>query len=317
MTLSILRQVINSWASFIGSSTLRSYFFDTYLPEAKRRKERPEFDVNIYINHIDMYFGNSKLSKITKRDLDLWLEDQFKKNLKKSTINKHICLLNKILESAYEMGCFNNYNKRFHKIKQIKISQFHQRFLSAEEIQKVLQCCEASRHPYIKYYVELLLLTGARSGEALAAKWQDINTISKIWTIPKSKNGKVRYIYLNDQSLVLLARLKDHSSAMHGRINSTDFIFKNPTTQKQYKGMHAAWYKIRNEAGIGEVRIHDLRHTYASILVNQGASLYDVQKLLGHSSPQMTQRYAHLSSERLLTATFIVGNVVRPKEKII
>lgn len=313
MVLSFIRQTITSRFSNVGSRTLRSYFFDIYLPDARRRKERPEFDINIYVNHIDPRLGDVKLSKISKNSLNAWFDDQNEKGLRKSTINKHICLLNKLLESAHDVGEMKNYSKMIHKIKQIQISQFRQRFLSASEIEKVLLCCEKSIHPYIKFFVELLLLTGARSGEALGAKWQDISLISKIWTIPKSKNGKTRYIYLNEQSVRLLEALREHSAGLHGRVDAQDYIFKNPTTKRKYKGMHAAWYKIRNEAGIGEVRIHDLRHTYASILVNQGASLYDVQKLLGHSSPQMTQRYAHLSSEHLLSTAVIVGNFVRPE----
>lgn len=310
--LSSIRHLIANKISGIQRIMLRSYFFDFYLPEARRRKKRPDFDVNIYINHIDPHFGDISISKISKPSLNAWLDDQIAMGLQKSTINKHICLLNKLLVSAYEGGYMSNYSESLHKLKQIHISHFRQRFLSSSEIEKVLECCERSIHPYVKFFVELLLLTGARSGEALGAKWCDINFASKIWTVPVSKTGKTRYIYLNEHSLTLLTSLRDHSTKLHGQIKESDYIFKNPTTKKKYKGMHAAWYKIRNDAGIGEVRIHDLRHTYASILVNQGASLYDVQKLLGHSSPQMTQRYAHLSSERLLSATVIVGNFIRP-----
>lgn len=310
--LSYIRHLVVNQISGIRRMTLRSYFFDLYLPEARRRKKRPDFDVNIYVNHIDPHFGESSLSRISKSSLNAWLDEQIAMGLQKSTINKHICLLNKLLETAHAGGYMGNYSQNFHKLKQIKISHFRQRFLSSSEIEKILKCCERSVHPYIKFFVELLLLTGARSGEALGAKWHDINFSSKIWTIPVSKNGKIRFIYLNDQALTLLTSLRGHSTTLHGQIEESDYIFKNPTTKKQYKGMHAAWYRVRDDAGIAEVRIHDLRHTYASILVNQGASLYDVQKLLGHSSPQMTQRYAHLSSERLLSAAVIVGNFIRP-----
>ena len=67
---------------------------------------------------------------------------------------------------------------------------------------------------------------------------------------------------------------------------------------------------MREAAGLNDVRIHDLRHTYASLLVNKGVSLYEVQQLLGHSSPQMTQRYAHFANKTLLTRSSIVGDMI-------
>ena len=77
-----------------------------------------------------------------------------------------------------------------------------------------------------------------------------------------------------------------------------------------YNGFHIAYFKARDAAGLPEVRIHDLRHTYASLLINNGVSLYEVQELLGHSSSAMTQRYAHLQPNQLRSRTEIVGRIV-------
>ena len=71
-----------------------------------------------------------------------------------------------------------------------------------------------------------------------------------------------------------------------------------------------AWESIRKKVGLSEVRLHDLRHSYASFLVNAGRSLYEVQKLLGHHDPKVTMRYAHLSPQAMLEAVNVVGNVV-------
>jgi site-specific recombinase XerD len=75
--------------------------------------------------------------------------------------------------------------------------------------------------------------------------------------------------------------------------------------------LHFPWVRIRRRAGLEGVRLHDLRHSFASFLVNQGVSLYVVQGLLGHTQPRTTQRYAHLAQDTLLTAAEVVASVLR------
>ena len=91
-----------------------------------------------------------------------------------------------------------------------------------------------------------------------------------------------------------------------------DWIFANPKKLKPYVSIFYSWNTARTAAGLAEVRVHDLRHSFASFLVNAGCSLYEVQKILGHSSVIMTQRYSHLSQDSLLRAASHAGNVVSP-----
>ncbi|MFW6179189.1 MAG: tyrosine-type recombinase/integrase, partial [Desulfohalobiaceae bacterium] len=88
------------------------------------------------------------------------------------------------------------------------------------------------------------------------------------------------------------------------------YVFANTRTKKPYKHLFRAWHNIRTQAGIPDVRIHDLMHNFASVLVNQGRSLYEVQKLLGHADSKTTQRYAHLSQESLIEAANLVGQSI-------
>jgi site-specific recombinase XerD len=92
-----------------------------------------------------------------------------------------------------------------------------------------------------------------------------------------------------------------------------DYLFINPKTGTRYNSFHIAYFKARDMAGLPDVRIHDLRHTYASLLINNGVSLYEVQELLGHSSAAMTQRYAHLQPNQLRNRTEIVSQLVEGK----
>ena len=86
------------------------------------------------------------------------------------------------------------------------------------------------------------------------------------------------------------------------------WIFPNPATGKPFETIYHSWNTARQSVGLGDVRVHDLRHSFASALVNRGATLFDVQKLLGHSSPQMTERYAHLTQGRLMDAAMHAQN---------
>ena len=78
-----------------------------------------------------------------------------------------------------------------------------------------------------------------------------------------------------------------------------DFLFINPKTHRRYTNINKTWKRLKTEAGLPHLRLHDLRHQFASQLVNAGHSLYEVQQILGHSDPTVTTRYAHLSSRTL------------------
>ena len=293
-----------------GALTLNEFFYSEYYPHILTRKEKPQYDEGIFRNHFHKTLGTKTFDELNKKTLEKWLQDQLSKSIKKTTINKHICLLNKLLKTASEWGHFEAFNSFVHNLNPLRTGQLTQRFLSEEEIARVLELCEQSKHPFLKYFVELLLLTGARSGEASSALWQDIDFKNAIWTVPKSKSGKTRFIYLNDPALELFAAIEQQATNIGLSTTASCTVFTNPHTKKPYKGFHLAWYSVREAAGLNDVRIHDLRHTYASLLVNKGVSLYEVQQLLGHSSPQMTQRYAHFANKTLLTRSSIVGDMI-------
>ena len=158
----------------------------------------------------------------------------------------------------------------------------------------------------LRYIVPMLILTGARKNEVLHSKWQDFDLQRRTWRIPVTKAGKVRHVPLSDGALSVLASLP--------KLDGCDYAFANPKTRKPFISIFYAWKTAREDAGLGEVRMHDLRHSFASLLVNSGRSLYEVQHLLGHAQAKTTQRYTHLSQETLLdaanAATTAVGAVM-------
>ena len=150
-----------------------------------------------------------------------------------------------------------------------------------------------------------LLSTGCRLNEALSAKWGQFGRGNRVWRIPAatSKSKKVRSVPLNDSALDVIAQLDTEGSFEH--------LFINRRTGLPYTTIMKVWSRIRAEAGVPFLRIHDLRHQYASFLVNSGRTLYEVQQILGHSDPSVTQRYAHLSTESLQAAANSASVAIR------
>ena len=122
------------------------------------------------------------------------------------------------------------------------------------------------------------------------------------WRIHTTKLGRPRYVPLSDGAVALLHSMK--------RFDDCPWAFPNPKTLKPYVSIFYSWDTARKAAGLKEVRMHDLRHSFASFLVNSGRTLYEVQKLLGHTQIKTTARYSHLSQDTLLDASNAVTRAV-------
>jgi integrase len=116
---------------------------------------------------------------------------------------------------------------------------------------------------------------------------------------------------LSDTALVLLRQRQLQTP------DGCDWVFANPTSGKPYSCITNAWVTARRRAGMEDLRIHDLRHSFASFLINNGRSLYEVQRILGHSSSRMTERYVHLAHDTLLEATNVVGGALEGRWNIL
>jgi integrase len=156
----------------------------------------------------------------------------------------------------------------------------------------------------------LFLLTGARHAELRLAKWQYIDLHKREWTVPHSKNGRARRIVLSTSAIAAFNDVRQTAERLMLPTQPTDYAIINPHTRTAYHSYYTAWFKVRAAADLQGLRIHDLRHTFASVLINKGVSIYEVQTLLGHSNVQMTQRYAHLAPDTLQQRTELVGEII-------
>ena len=119
-----------------------------------------------------------------------------------------------------------------------------------------------------------------------------------------SKSRKVRSVPLNDSALEVLRMLHDTQGKF-------EYLFINHQTGKPYGTIAKVFDRLRKQAALPHLRLHDLRHQYASFLVNDGRTLYEVQQILGHSDPKVTMRYAHLSTTALLAAADSASVVIK------
>jgi integrase len=176
-----------------------------------------------------------------------------------------------------------------------------ERYLSTQEAQRLYNQLQQSDNQMLQFIVPMLILTGARKREVLDARWEDFDFDRRHWRIHTTKLGKPRFVPMSDGVVTLLESVPRFDCA---------WVFPNAKTLKPYVSFFCSWNSARGKADLQDVRIHDLRHSYASFLVNAGRSLYEVQRLLGHTQIKTTQRYAHLSHDTLLDATNSVTNVL-------
>ena len=174
---------------------------------------------------------------------------------------------------------------------------------AAGEVNQVLEFAAA---PGIKPVLIVALNTGMRRTEILSLNWRDVNFAKSFILIENSKNGKARKVPMNDfvyKTLKEIPRL------------SSEHVFFNPETNDHVKDVKTAFHAACRRAEIKGVRFHDLRHTAASKMIEAGADLVTVSKILGHSSIQMTMRYAHPTPENMKRAVERLREQLDPMAK--
>ena len=286
-----------------------SFFETKYLPFVKGYKRSWKCDVTLIHNHINPALGHRKMVDITPGDMARLVHGMQLKKYAAGTCNRVLVLMRYAYALAlkwHEAGITYNPGKDLPNLKQ---DNKIERFLSPEEATRLMTCVRLSDNSLLQSIVPFLIYTGARKREVLDAKWIDINWQEKSWRIPLTKSGKVRHVPLSEGALEVLLILKNAAPQSLARVKGLPlevWIFANPKTLKPYVSIYYSWHTARQLAELPELRVHDLRHSFASFLVNAGRSLYEVQELLGHADIRTTSRYAHLNRERLVGAVACV-----------
>ncbi|OYW56708.1 MAG: hypothetical protein B7Y80_01070 [Hyphomicrobium sp. 32-62-53] len=276
---------------------------ERYLKEhVSRKSRRTQIDqTGMLRNRVLPLIGRMKVADVRHSDIDalhrrLSEETPIQANRIAACLRK---MFNLAIRWEYRVGnpvdglLFNPENPR-------------SRYLSQEEIQRLVSLLSGHPNQRCANIIRLLLLTGARKGEAMNATWDQFDLANGVWIKPSAhtKQRREHRIPLSQAAVALLQQIKA------SQVPSCRFVFPGDTREGPLTEMNGFWRRLREKANIPDVTIHDLRHTYASILVSSGLSLPIIGALLGHTQAQTTARYAHLADHPLREATERVSAVV-------
>ncbi|MFC1522918.1 tyrosine-type recombinase/integrase [Elusimicrobiota bacterium] len=251
---------------------------------AKRKRnfanEASAHRAHLYVLKVSKAFGNRTLNMISTLDILEYLNKLQAKPCSPATVNRNLAIIKSVFNRAIEWDKFYGLNPTT-KIKKMHEDNKRLRFLTKEEITRLLSVCPEKLSPV----VITALMTGMRKQEILDLRWENIDLRQGVAYVLKSKSGRSREIPIASKLKQLL-------------------LFLNPKTEGfvfeiSYKNVRDYFNTAVKMAGIRNFRFHDLRHTFASHFIMKTSDLPALQKILGHASPQMTQRYAHLARGHL------------------
>ena len=281
--------------------TLAELVRDRYLPHVKSYKRSWCTDETVLRVHVLPVLGSHYVDLIRAEPIVAIVERMRDRGYATGTTNRVVIVLRHIFNLARKWrvpGVTENPTAGINLAPDVN----RERFLSLEEAQRLIASIEQDENQVAARATMLLLLTGARRNEITYAKWEYLDWEKRTLLVPLAKSGKPRSIALNAVALDLLRSIRSD--------NDSIYIFPSPVTGQPSASLYFPWQRIRVRAGLPDLRLHDLRHSFASFLVNKGVSLYVVQGLLGHAHTRYTQRYAHLTPDTLRDAAEAVGSVV-------
>ncbi|MXN30105.1 site-specific integrase [Delftia sp. CH05] len=282
--------------------TLAEFIRETYVPHIHLHRRNFQSTLSFLKCHVLPRFGAKHLDEITTNMLAEAHQDLRTKGYALAHANKIPVLFKIMFNLARKKGIPGSESNPADGVVLFNPNNAKERYLSAAETQRLHEALSQCGSPQLKSIVALLLLLGCRKRELLDARWEDVDLERRNWRIPLSKSGKARSIPISDRALEVLRGLP--------RWSGCPYVIPNPDTKRPFGNLFYLWDKVRKEAGIADLRMHDLRHTFASNLVNSGQSIYVVSKLLGHSQIKTTARYSHLADETLMSAVDAAAKVV-------
>jgi integrase len=212
-------------------------------------------------------------------------------------------VIHKLFEFAKDMG-FHSGDNPASRVKQYK-EQPKERYLSHDEVGRLLVVLDDYQDQHVSAAIKLLLLTGCRKSEITTLEWDHVNLDRGLLVLPDSKTG-AKAVVLSPDAVAVLAGIQ--------RLDGCPWVIPSRTGKGCQQGLQWHWQAIRSAAGLDGVRLHDLRHSFASLAVSAGVPLATIGGLLGHKDLKSTARYAHLFDDALRDGAAAVGQAVKGKK---
>ncbi len=263
---------------------------EIYIEYAKANKKSWKRDV-VSLNSLFKFFKTMRLKSITSFHVEKYKLKRVE-GVSPATVNRDLACMKHMFNLAIKWG--KTTKNPVKEVKMFKVKNRRLRFLSEEEVQRLIECCSEQ----LRSVVIIAIYTGMRKSEILNLGWSDIDFSRRLIMIDDSKSGSPRQIPINDLLMKTLLTLRSHSSS--------HYIFLNKH-EKPYKDVRTAFNTVLKKARLKGFTFHDLRRTFASHLVMSGVDLVTVKELLGHKTIQITvNRYSYLSEKHKLKAVNIL-----------
>jgi len=280
---------------------LAELYLENYAKINKKSWKKSDYS---YLSaHLCPFFGSYYISDITPLQIEKYRIKRLNEGVSKSTVNRELATMRKMFNLAIDWDYVKS-----NPVAKIKFfsekDNRKERILSSEEERRLIQ--ESSEH--LRPVIVTALQTGMRRGEILGITWKCVDLSKRLIRIENTKSDRSRLIPFNNVLFDELLKLK--------KLNSkSDYVFVNPETKKPYQDVKTGFNASCRRAGIKKLRFHDLRHTFASRLVEAGISIITVKELLGHSSVKVTERYTHSNGDSKKEAIHILAKYHFPKEQ--
>jgi integrase len=278
--------------------------WEMYEEYAKPRLRSAKKLESLWRLHLKERYAHVQISELRRHELLAYhvsLVDKNFKNLSEAQADHVIKLVRAMLNWAVEAQVIQV--NPIAKVKLFNPDNKIGHFLTPEELKRLMAVLQTDKNRTVALLVTFQLATSARLNESLSATFGDINVERRTWHIPvaASKTRRSRIVPLNDLALDVIAELR-HDQLKNGKLHN--HLFVSPKTGEKLSYVHKVWDRLRKQANLPKLRLHDARHTGASLILASGAGGMEVvQRVLGHSTYAVTaSTYAHVSQQRLIDA---------------
>ena len=289
--------------------TVSCFFYETFIPKLRGEQRNYQAHASMFRNHVEPALGQLRLDDVTEHHVVEMRDALLKKpvadgkwatqvgqTLADSTVKRVMILVRHIFNVALKEKVAGLHENPTRHLRLTTMRKVKGTFMTKDELQRLI-CVVEKRDPGYLEMVKLMVLTGLRRGNVLNMRWEWVNLEQGSVQVPpeadKAKQGFTKY--LSQQALAILVQRFERLQV--GQVGG-EWVFPNPKTGKPYSSRRSMWETCRKEAGLGKLRYHDLRHTFASMMLESGSDIIDVQKALGHTQLKTTAVYLHLTEAR-------------------
>jgi integrase len=280
--------------------TVTDFLNERLMPHVRERL-RSAVTYEAFARRTIAALGRRHLDEVTPRDIDVFRKGLLAEGLSAASVNRHLAFVRMAFNKARAWGTLQGANPAASP--GMLPERHRDRCLTPEQGRALLAALSKESDRPAAIAIGLLMLTGARKSEILDATWEAVDLDRGLLLVPRSKSGRPHRVHLSPAARQLLLLHRGPRAAI-------GHVFPGRRPGKPLSTVRGAWERAKAAAGLpSDLRLHDLRHSFASALVNRGIQLHEVDVLLGHSQLSTTARYAHHAPDRLIRTASIAADV--------